>query len=57
MAREVETNPARLRQLAIRAQRLADGTNDAVTRDRLRAAADEYEQRAVEIEMDNGTGQ
>ncbi|WP_398465530.1 hypothetical protein [Tardiphaga sp.] len=57
MAREPETDPARLRQLAERARRLADGTQDGLTQDRLRAAASEYEQRAKEIEMDDGTGQ
>lgn len=57
MAHEPETDPARLRQLAERARRLADGTQDGLTQDRLRAAASEYEQRAKEIEMDDGTGQ
>ena len=44
MAHEVETNPVRLRQLADRAKRLA-------------AAAAEYEQRAKEVEMDDGASQ
>jgi CRISPR/Cas system-associated protein Csm6 len=57
VAHEPETDPARLRQLAERARRLADGTQDGLTQDRLRAAASEYEQRAKEIEMDDGTGQ
>jgi len=57
VAREIEIDPARLRQLTERARRLADGTQDGVTQDRLRAAASEYEQRAKEIEMDVGTGQ
>jgi hypothetical protein len=57
VAREVETDPARLRQLAKRAQRLADGVCDPEIKTRLMAAAAEYGQRAKEIEMDDGTGQ
>ena len=57
MAHEVETDPVRLRQLAKRAKRLAQGVNDPETKDRLTAAAAEYEQRAEEVEMDEGTGQ
>lgn len=57
MAHEVETNPVRLRQLADRAKRLAAGVHDPETKSRLTAAAAEYEQRAKEVEMDDGTGQ
>jgi hypothetical protein len=57
VAREIETDPVRLRLLSDRARRLADGSRQDQIRRRLRAAAAEYEQRAVEIELDNGTGQ
>jgi hypothetical protein len=54
---EVETNPIKLRELADRARRLADGAEDQETKSRLIAASAEYEQRAKEIEMDDITGQ
>jgi hypothetical protein len=57
VAHEVETDPGRLRRLAERAKRLAQGVHDPETKARLAAAAAEYEQRAKEIEMDEGTGQ
>jgi hypothetical protein len=57
VARDVETDPVRLRQLAERAKRLARGVHDGETRTRLTAAAAEYEQRAKEIELDEATGQ
>jgi chromosome segregation and condensation protein ScpB len=57
VAREIETDPVRLRLLSDRARRLADGARQDQIRRRLMAAAAEYEQRAVEIELDNGTGQ
>ncbi len=57
MAHNVETDPVRLRQLAKQAKRLAQGVHDPETKARLTAAAAEYEQRAKEIEMDEGTGQ
>ncbi len=56
-AQMVETDAARLRMLADRARRLAQGVTNPVTRERLLAAAAEYAQRAVEVEMDNTTGQ
>jgi hypothetical protein len=46
-----------LRKLAARARRLAEGATDEVTRDRLLAAAAEFEQRAKEVDMDDSTGQ
>ncbi len=51
-----EMDPDRLRKLAARARRLADGIRDGLTQQRLLAAAAEYEQRAKEIEMDDTTG-
>jgi len=57
VARDIETDPARLRQLADRARRLAGGVQAEETRTRLAAAAAEYEQRAREVEMDEATGQ
>ena len=53
----METDPSRLRKLAAKARRLAGGFKDDVTRERLFAAAAEYEQRAKEVEMDDKTGQ
>jgi hypothetical protein len=52
-----ETDPSRLRKLAVRARRLAGGTQDSASRARLENAAAEYEQRAKEVEMDMSTGQ
>lgn len=52
-----EIDPSRLRKLAERARRLANGVSDETTRRRLLAAATEYEQRAKEIEIDDTTGQ
>lgn len=57
MGRELETDPVKLREMAERARRLADGVRDQWTRQRMERAAAEYEQRAREIEMDNTTGQ
>lgn len=57
MGRELETNPVKLREMAERAHRLADGVQDSLTRERMERAASEYEQRAQEIEMDDTTGQ
>jgi hypothetical protein len=54
---ETETDPGRLRQLAKRAQKLADGSHAQETKSRLSTAAAEFQQRAKEIEMDHGTGQ
>jgi hypothetical protein len=57
VARDIETDPARLRRLAERAKRLASGVRQQENRIRLAAAAAEYEQRAKEIETDEATGQ
>lgn len=57
MGRELETDPVKLREMAERAHRLADGVQDSLTRERIERAASEYEQRAWEIEMDDTTGQ
>jgi hypothetical protein len=57
VAHDVETNPVKLRLLSERAKRLAGGVHDPETKSRLTEAAAEYEQRAKEIEMDEGTGQ
>jgi DNA-directed RNA polymerase subunit K/omega len=57
VVREVESDPSRLRRLAERARRLANGAQSHLIRDRLLAAAKEYDQRAIEIEMDEATGQ
>lgn len=57
VAHEVETDPVRLRKLAERARRLANGVEDLDTKARLFAASAEYEQRAREIETDDATGQ
>jgi hypothetical protein len=52
-----EIDPIRLLKLAERARRLANGVREQTTRQRLLAAAAEYEQRAKEIEIDDATGQ
>jgi hypothetical protein len=52
-----EIDPVRLRKLAQKARRLADGVRDSTTRERLSAAAAEFEQRAKEVEIDDITGQ
>lgn len=52
-----ELDPVRLRKLAGKARRLAEGVQDTVTRERFLATAAEYEQRAKEVEMDDSTGQ
>jgi hypothetical protein len=52
-----EMDPVRLRALAQRARRLADGAQNGSLRDRFSAAAEEYEQRATEVELDETTGQ
>jgi hypothetical protein len=57
MPHKIETDPVRLRELAARARRLADGVYAPETRDKLKTAAADYEQRAKEIEMDDSTGQ
>jgi len=53
----MEANPTRLRKLADRARRLADGARSEATRQKNLLAAAEFEQRAKEIEIDNATGQ
>jgi hypothetical protein len=53
----METDPVRLRKLAARARRLAKGVGDEIARQRLMAAAEEYERRANEVDMDDATGQ
>lgn len=53
----MESDPVRLRDFEAKARRLADGVKGEVTRERLMAAAAEYEQRAKEVEMDDTTGQ
>ena len=53
----METNAIRLRRLADRAQRLANGVSDSSLRQRLLAASKEFEQRAKEVEVDDATGQ
>jgi hypothetical protein len=57
VGREVITNPVQLRRLAKRAQRLAGGVQDQKIRDKMKAAAAEYEQRVKEVELDDATGQ
>lgn len=57
MGRELEIDPAKLRDMAERARRLAGEVRDELTRVRLERAAEEYDQRAREIEMDDTTGQ
>lgn len=52
-----ETDPVRLRALADKARRLAGGVQNEIARERLLAAAAEYEQRAKEVEMDDLTDQ
>lgn len=56
-APEMADDAYTLRKLAARARRLAEGATDEVTRDRLLAAAAEFEQRAKEVDMDDSTGQ
>lgn len=57
MAHDAETNPVKLRRLSERAKRLAGDVHDPETKSRLMEAAAEHEQRAKEIEMDEGAGQ
>lgn len=57
MGRKLEIDPAKLRDMAERARRLAGEGCDDLTRNRLERAAEEYDQRAREIEMDDTTGQ
>lgn len=57
MGRELEIDPAKLRDMAEGARRLAGEVRDELTRERLERAAKEYDQRAREIEMDDTTGQ
>jgi hypothetical protein len=57
VGRELEIDPTKLRDMADRARRLAGEGCDDLTRNRLERAAEEYDQRAREIEMDDTTGQ
>lgn len=51
------TDPLELRALAVRARRMAGGVQNSLARERLLVAAAEYEQRAIEVEKDDITGQ
>jgi hypothetical protein len=53
----MEIDAVKLRKLAARARQLAKGVTEDVTRQRLIAAAEEYERRAYEVDMDDATGQ
>lgn len=52
----MEDDPEKLRALAARVRRLADGVSDDITRQRLLAAAAEFEQRAKAVGKDDATG-